>query len=323
MSFNRLRPVLLVVAALGLVVGVGGVLVWAQPVAKLAAVGKFDAVGANPNYIVVNTPTQVLFTAKITDTQLKKRSVILLRTDVAGTPTDILGRLHDDGKNGDTKANDNIYSFLQTLTEPVVGAATFRIAARFKPGKWTEPESDDDDWDKNLTTVGQSGRDRPAIRLLIQAFLKKLIDRYQLSNAIVITVDPFKLPPDPGEAGKQTLAGIDSDNDGIRDDVQRWIAISFSKNRSKLSASLAYASATQAILTSADLLTARAADSRRERATACLDYLSQNGNGSSLSDLQDLLLNTPSRVNAYLSSDRLLGGTYKNIPRTAQSCDGL
>ncbi len=32
------------------------------------------------------------------------------------------------------------------------------------------------------------------------------------------------LPPDPGEAGKQTLLGIDSDNDGVRDDVQIGIA---------------------------------------------------------------------------------------------------
>jgi hypothetical protein len=30
----------------------------------------------------------------------------------------------------------------------------------------------------------------------------------------------YNLPPDPGEAGKATLEGIDSDNDGIRDDVQ-------------------------------------------------------------------------------------------------------
>lgn len=33
-----------------------------------------------------------------------------------------------------------------------------------------------------------------------------------------------KLPPDPGEAGKLTIDGIDSDKDGVRDDVQRWIA---------------------------------------------------------------------------------------------------
>lgn len=32
------------------------------------------------------------------------------------------------------------------------------------------------------------------------------------------------LPPDPGPAGKQTIEGIDSDKDGVRDDVQRFIA---------------------------------------------------------------------------------------------------
>ena len=33
-------------------------------------------------------------------------------------------------------------------------------------------------------------------------------------------IDGVKLPPDPGEEGKKTLEGIDSDKDGIRDDVQ-------------------------------------------------------------------------------------------------------
>ena len=32
-----------------------------------------------------------------------------------------------------------------------------------------------------------------------------------------------KLPPDPGEAGKKTIDGIDADKDGVRDDVQRFI----------------------------------------------------------------------------------------------------
>lgn len=35
------------------------------------------------------------------------------------------------------------------------------------------------------------------------------------------------LPPDPGAAGATTLAGIDSDGDGLRDDVQRWIALNY------------------------------------------------------------------------------------------------
>lgn len=30
-------------------------------------------------------------------------------------------------------------------------------------------------------------------------------------------------PPDPGELGKKSIDGIDSDQDNVRDDVQRWI----------------------------------------------------------------------------------------------------
>jgi hypothetical protein len=35
------------------------------------------------------------------------------------------------------------------------------------------------------------------------------------------------LPPDPGEAGKATIEGIDSDQDGLRDDIQRYIALTY------------------------------------------------------------------------------------------------
>lgn len=35
------------------------------------------------------------------------------------------------------------------------------------------------------------------------------------------------LPPDPGPAGMKTIEGIDSDKDGLRDDVQRYIAMNY------------------------------------------------------------------------------------------------
>src|SRR5436305_503579 len=35
------------------------------------------------------------------------------------------------------------------------------------------------------------------------------------------------LPPDPGPAGKLTLGGIDSDHDGVRDDLQRYIVLTY------------------------------------------------------------------------------------------------
>jgi hypothetical protein len=48
---------------------------------------------------------------------------------------------------------------------------------------------------------------------------------------------PPGFPPDPAEAGKKTLEGIDSDHDGLRDDLQRWIYARFpsdSKKRASL-----------------------------------------------------------------------------------------
>ncbi|MFA5991179.1 MAG: hypothetical protein WC794_02965 [Candidatus Doudnabacteria bacterium] len=45
-----------------------------------------------------------------------------------------------------------------------------------------------------------------------------------------ITDIPVILPPDPGEEGKKTLEGIDSDHDGIRDDLQREMVFMYPNN---------------------------------------------------------------------------------------------
>ena len=42
-----------------------------------------------------------------------------------------------------------------------------------------------------------------------------------------VTASVVPVPPDPGEAGKATLEGIDSDNDGVRDDIQRYIVLTY------------------------------------------------------------------------------------------------
>lgn len=42
------------------------------------------------------------------------------------------------------------------------------------------------------------------------------------------------LPPDPGEAGEATLVGIDSDGDGVRDDVQRKLSFEFPDSELRL-----------------------------------------------------------------------------------------
>jgi hypothetical protein len=44
------------------------------------------------------------------------------------------------------------------------------------------------------------------------------------------------LPPDPGEAGNRTIEGIDSDKDGVRDDVQRKIEEKYGESRRAVAA---------------------------------------------------------------------------------------
>ena len=49
----------------------------------------------------------------------------------------------------------------------------------------------------------------------------------------------FVLPPDPGKAGKVTLLGIDTDGDGVRDDIQRYIYFTYPDDK-KLRLGLTY-----------------------------------------------------------------------------------
>lgn len=54
---------------------------------------------------------------------------------------------------------------------------------------------------------------------------------------LVWSVSGMSLPPDPGEAGKVTLEGIDSNSDGVRDDIERYIELSFPQSETMREAS--------------------------------------------------------------------------------------
>jgi len=58
-------------------------------------------------------------------------------------------------------------------------------------------------------------------------------DTDSLSDTNSVSPESF-LPPDPGAAGHESLAGIDSDDDGLRDDIQRLIAIKFKDDYGKI-----------------------------------------------------------------------------------------
>lgn len=60
---------------------------------------------------------------------------------------------------------------------------------------------------------------------------------------VTIVVHSERVPPDPGDAGKQTLAGIDSDYDGVRDDVQRYLVRTYIDRPRELEAATQHARA--------------------------------------------------------------------------------
>jgi hypothetical protein len=117
------------------------------------------------------------------------------------------------------------------------------------------------------------------------------------------------LPPDPGEAGKATLEGIDSDQDGIRDDIQRYIALTYPDSQ-KTRAALRQATIAlqKIIMESPDEERALRNTEVEARASECIWYIHPN-DGSRMDDtLMAEFLNTMDRSRAYLAYNSKLGG---------------
>ncbi len=66
--------------------------------------------------------------------------------------------------------------------------------------------------------------------------------------ASIETINGLQVPPDPGPAGVATVAGIDTDGNGIRDDVDRFIASNHGSSAAQVAATRVSAKALQAVL---------------------------------------------------------------------------
>ncbi|WP_070970951.1 hypothetical protein [Vibrio sonorensis] len=124
------------------------------------------------------------------------------------------------------------------------------------------------------------------------------------------------LPPDPGLEGKLTLEGIDSDNDGVRDDIQRYIAQQeypsqeFEKAVTAVARSMQYE-----IVNSFDRNKIVSQVKVQPTPVACLVFY-DIGNRAFV-DLQRLkaqVFNTEERIRAKLRSDSYLGGMTISLP---------
>ena len=133
-----------------------------------------------------------------------------------------------------------------------------------------------------------------------------------------------ELPPDPGEAGKVTLEGIDSDGDGLRDDIQRYIILTYPNSQKTMAALRQFSFAlNKAILESPDEESALNNTEFMHRASECLWYIHPD-DGNRMDDmLMAEFLNTLERSRAYLEYNSKLGGNVfggKDFDEYGSSC---
>jgi len=129
------------------------------------------------------------------------------------------------------------------------------------------------------------------------------------------------LPPDPGEAGKATLAGIDSDNDGVRDDVQRWIAASSQNSKNMREVLTQGSKAMQDFLLEGNAPTKAFEHALQiDRAKFCAIYIAPVSDTLDLfSELKAKMLNTRLRSKAWLQADHHLSGKFFSVPDNMKS----
>ena len=140
--------------------------------------------------------------------------------------------------------------------------------------------------------------------LIVTFLLTSSVYAEESSNAIFTN-----LPPDPGAAGKATLAGIDSDNDGVRDDVQRWILMTYPNSQKTREALIQRAKTMQKILlNAADPVKSVSNVKQMIRDTDCLEFVSPNTYYEEAVELKAMFLNNYVRSMAWLQANAHLSG---------------
>ena len=137
---------------------------------------------------------------------------------------------------------------------------------------------------------------------------------------------PDGLPPDPGASGKLTLAGVDVDVDGVRDDIQRYIAVNHPDSAKERAALTQDAKVMQAALLDAnDKAKSVQHGEEASKSSECLWYTFGSVDVAYQAEisLRAVALNTDERNRAYFLYDSQLGGeVFKGTPydQLASTC---
>ena len=171
----------------------------------------------------------------------------------------------------------------------------------------------------------------------------------KVSKEITVTVankpeiiNGYILPPEPDETlNNSTMLGIDSNDNGVRDDVERYIVKRFQGFENALvdrGVALQYAKATQTIIQNPEMAYVHNIYEIMDNAMACEWYyydthlenikgfrnreLYRQKHKIFDTELKDEVFNTRERLEAYLKyNDSLSGHMYPSLPHTKEKCD--
>lgn len=126
------------------------------------------------------------------------------------------------------------------------------------------------------------------------------------------------LPPDPGPAGMLTLEGIDSDKDGVRDDLQRYIVEHYGHSERAVAALMLFAKTAQLQLLSADTVDREGAKKLGDqgmRAVACVGSADEKLIGDqAVTKVGIQLRNTPERLANMFKFELLAANQVYELP---------
>ncbi len=154
-----------------------------------------------------------------------------------------------------------------------------------------------------------------------------------LSDPVTLTiyweVDGHRLPPEPDpKINNATLLGVDVNNNGVRDDVERRVYATYKKAIERAVMMQAFKTA-QAMLADPDLVkNARKWEEKIWKAYSCKNYLADSNKmryikSKKLSkNIENWQFNTEERVKKYFTYDRALsGGVFSIKDGTLQDCE--
>jgi hypothetical protein len=140
----------------------------------------------------------------------------------------------------------------------------------------------------------------------------------------VVTPPIVKFPPDPGTSGTTTVAGIDADGNGLRDDVQILIENQYAGTAERAAATQLAKSMQTLLAVSADKTQSLAAAGALNRAIDCLYSLGATSFGDRVDVIEGAVVNTEARARAYAKAGtHLSGGTFSvsTVGDNAAACE--